>query len=134
MAKLSQIKTDTDKAEKGVWQHYALDIQLCIASINNTAYKRERSRVLKPYLRRIRSGSMSSEDILEVLKPAVARYLLLDWKNIDDENGQPITYSPEKALELFGDASLSDLYDFVLEVAGETELYRKELLEQAAKN
>ena len=134
MAKLGEIKTDMDKAQQGVWQPYILDIELLIASINNPKYKQERSRLIKPHQRRIRSGEMSAEKVLEILKPAVAKHLLLDWKNIEDDNGQPIPYSPEKVLELFNDPTLSDLYDFVLETAGEKELFRKELQQESAKN
>ena len=134
MAKITAIKSDMDKVEKGAWVPYAEDIQLCIASINNKAYKKVRSRLLKPHLRQIRSQTMTSEEVLDVLKPAAAKFLLVDWKNIEDEDGKAIPYSPDKALEFFEDPALSDLYSFVLETAGESELYRQEMMEDAAKN
>lgn len=134
MAKITEIMTDMEKVENGVWVDYAAGIKLCIASINSSQYKKYRSRLLKPYLRQVRSKAMTADEILDVLKPAAAKYLLIDWQNIEDEEGNTIQYSPDKALEFFTDPALSDLYGFVLETAGENEVYRQELVEDAEGN
>jgi len=134
MAKITEIMSDMEKVEKGVWVDYAAGIKLCIASINNTQYKKARSRLLKPYLRQVRAKAMNAEEILDILKPAAAKYLLIDWKNIEDEEGNLVEYSYEKALEFFKEPALSDLYNFVLETAGENEVYRQELVEDAEGN
>ena len=134
MAKITEIMSDLERVENGVWVDYAAGIRLCIASINNAQYKRQRGRLLKPHLRQIRSGQMTAEQILDVLKPAAARHLLVGWENIEDENGRPIAYSPEQALAFFSDPALADLYQFVLETAGENEVYRRQLLEDAEGN
>ena len=134
MAKITEIKSDMEKVEKGVEVDYAAGIKLCIASINNSDYKKARTRLLRPYLRQVRAKALTSDQILDILKPAAAKHLLVGWKNIEDENGKPIDYSPDKALEFFNDPALSDLYNFVLETAGENEVYRQELTEDAEGN
>jgi len=134
MAKITSIMTDLNKGESGVWVDYAEGIKLCIAGINNTAYKKKRNLLMKPYLKQVRSKALTSDEVLEIIKPAVAEHLLVGWKNLEDENGAPIAYSPEKALEFFKNPALSDLYQFVLETAGENDVYRQELLEDAEGN
>ena len=69
-----------------------------------------------------------------MLKPAAAKYLLLDWKNVEDANGNPVPYSSEKALEFFNNPALKDLYDFVLEMAGEVGNFLQEQHEESVKN
>ena len=134
MAKITEIMTDLEKIEQGVLVDYAAGIKLRIASINNVQYKKHRSNLLKPYLRQIRSKNMTAEEILDVVKPAAAKHLLIGWENLEDKDGQPIKYSYEKALEFFNNPALSDLYDFVCETAGEHEVYRQDNFEDSAKN
>ena len=134
MAKLSAIKADMRKVEEGRWETYSAGIQLRIASTSSIAYRRARNDILKPYMRGTRSRAIDPDRVIELLKPAVARYLLLDWRNIEDDNGKAIKYSPEKAMEFFDDPALKDFYEFVLEVAGETDLYRQQAVADEAKN
>ncbi len=134
MAKISDVMADMDKVENGTWQNYSAGIQLLIANINNSEYKKERSKILKPYLRRLRTNAISADDILELLKPAAAKYLLKDWRNIEDDDGTAIPYSPEKALEFFKNPALNDFFNFVMEVAGENEFFSQSLLQDSAKN
>ena len=130
MAKISAVKLDMDKVEKGVWHNYE-GIKLCIASMNNKDYKKARNKLLEPHLRQLRAKAMTSDEIFEILRPAAARHLLIGWQSIEDEAGKEIPYSYEKSLEFFTDPALSDLYSFVLDTAGGNSAYRQELLEDA---
>ena len=134
MAKITAVMTDLSKAEKGVWADYAEGIQLCIASIDNPEYKKRRAAILKPHQRERRTGSINNETVLDMLKPAIAKHVLVGWKNIEDESGKPLEYSAETALEFLRDPALSDLYYFVLEIAGEAGMYRRGILEESVKN
>lgn len=134
MAKITEIKSDMKKVENGVLVDYAAGIKLRIASSDNLQYKNYRDRLLKPHTRRIRSKSITSSEILDIIKPAAAKHLLVGWENIEDENGQPIPYSEAKAFEFFQDPTLSDLYSFVTETAGEAEVFRLELMKDAEGN
>lgn len=134
MAKISQIMADMDKVNKGVWVDYAEGIRLLIANINNTEYKKATRKILSSKMRQIRMKSLADDTILELVKPAVARYVLLGWENIEDENGNKIPYSTEKALEFFQTPSLFEFYQFVLESAGDSANIRKELADESEKN
>jgi len=133
MANLNSIKTDLEKMVKGVWTPFIEDIELCIASVNSPLYKDARKRALQPYLRQIRLGTLDTDKVLDIIKPAVAEHLLLDWKNIE-ENGKKIPYSKAKAIEFLSDPSLAELYNFVLTTAGENDIYRQAAFEDGVKN
>jgi hypothetical protein len=134
MAKLKLIRTDLNKIEDGVEVDYVEDVKLVIASVNSKAYREHKDRLLRPYLRQLRSKEIPPEQVLEIIKPAVAHHILKGWKNIQDDQGADIPYSPQTALEFFKDPTMGDLYSFVLEVAGEVNNYRQELLEDARGN
>lgn len=133
MADLKRIKVDNEKIESGVWVDYVEDIQLCIANINNPAYKEARKKALKPHLRQMRLGKIESDQVLDILKPAVAKHVLLGWKNIEEDN-KPLEYSSQKALELFKDPEMFTFFDFVLETASENEFFKQDMVEDGVKN
>jgi len=133
MADIKVVKTDMEKAEKGVWVPFESGIELCIASANSPEFRKARSRVMKQFTRRIRSKSVNPDEVLEALKPVYAKHILVGWKNIE-EDGQEVSYSANKALEYFRDPSLSIFFDFVLEASGDDETFRMEDFEEAEKN
>ena len=63
-----------------------------------------------------------------------AKTILLDWKNIEDANGNIIPYSSEKAAEFFKDPELKDFYDFVVAISENANQYKKDLIESSEKN
>src|SRR5690606_17282659 len=106
MAKLSALKLDTKKEIEGVWVPYRdTGVELKIASLNNPEYERM-SRSLTSKFRRTRgreqARSLTSWEQLRLIIPAVARFILLDWKNLEDEGEDgkvvPIPYSEKKAI------------------------------------
>lgn len=133
MARLSEIRADLSKVEEGQWVTYSAGIELLIASTDSKKYRAERSRILKPLMRGTRR-SLDPDKVVDLLKPAVAKYLLLGWRNLEDVQGKEIKYSYDQALRFFNDPALRDLYNFVLEAAGEAELFRAEETEAEAKN
>ena len=134
MAKLSQIRSDTEKTSEGIWLEFAVGIRLKVARLHNPAYSKYLTTLQKPYTRQIRAGILDADVAGELVRKAVARHILVGWENIEDEQGKPIPYSAEKALEFLSDPALSEMYDFVLEVSASAELYRAELHEDSAKN
>lgn len=134
MAKIGSIALDLGAVEEGKWVTHPSGVRLRIASVNSRAYKEARERLLRPHLRDLRSGRLTTDDILEIVKPAVAEHLLLEWAALEDDAGKPIPYSPAKALEYFRDRRFVEFFRFVLEIAGEEEEFRQQTLEESAKN
>jgi len=77
---------------------------------------------------------LADDRIEKVTKPAVAKYVLVGWKNIQDEEGNDIPYSVEQSLEFLRDPQLADLYEFVMVVAGNAGNFRAEMMEESAGN
>ena len=58
-------------------------------------------------------GDIPDELIDEVTNRCVAKTVLLGWRNLEDDDGNPIEYSHEKALELLRDPTLMVFKEFV---------------------
>ena len=132
--KLSAIRADLDKELQGAWVPYAGDIVLKIARWNNErcqeAYRKllERRKVL------LDAKELTDEQRIDVQKEAASQTILLDWKGVEDDDGQPIPYSSDTALEWFRDKELWRLWNFVFMQSFEEENFRKEQIQDAEKN
>lgn len=134
MAKLNVLRTDTKKVSEGVWVDYTCGIRLLIAGIRNNRYKAALESVLKPHMNRIHNGLMGPEERLNLIKPAVAQFILLNWENVDGDDGKPLPYSWQKALDAFNDPQMEEFYHFVIETATTAEIFRVQELEAAKEN
>ncbi len=134
MAKLSSLKQSKAKIDEGVWVEFEAGIRIRVTSINNKRYTECVEKLLKPHLRRIRSGIMTIQERSQLIKPAVAKYLLLDWDGIEDDDGQVIKYSSAKAQEIFDNEEYVDFFNFVIESANEQQLFRDQSYAEAEVN
>lgn len=125
------MKIDSAKEEGGVWIAYKGGSQLLIARHGNKKHEAAYERMLKPYQRGRRGGTIP-EDVLEnVGIRCLARYILLDWKGIADE-GKELPYSPEAAERLFRKYPL--LMDDVFAFSQKAETFLVEEEEEIAGN
>lgn len=100
MVKLNEIRVDTDAAQAGVWIDWLYGIRLQVASASGPKYDAAYHRKVLPALLRLPSKKRT-EAALDLSLEVVARHCLVGWENIeDDETGEPIPYSPAKAVEL----------------------------------
>jgi hypothetical protein len=111
--KLSQLAVDTTKSEDGVWIEFGAGFELLIARANNAAFKAELARLVKPYQREIAREGMSSRHATDAHTKAQAKCVVLNWRGLEDEDGEPIPYSPEKAFEILSDPRYPELKEFV---------------------
>jgi hypothetical protein len=130
--KLSKFKMDIRKVEEGTWVPAGDGLELLIARLGNEKYKkflRSRGRHIAV---QVRTGNIDTPAMTDLQRQAVAHTVLLGWKNLQDDAGQDITFSPGKALELF--SSHSDFFDMVLEFANDASLFREEMQEDSKGN
>jgi hypothetical protein len=130
--RLSELKVDAKKESEGVWVDVAEGLRLLVASGDSQAYRKYRNKLLKPYLHRVRSRTMSVEDMEKVTRQAMARHVLLGWENLDDDEGNPIPYSREKALEILTESR--EVFNIVGDFANDQAMFRADLQEDAGKN
>ena len=77
---------------------------------------------------------LTDEQRIDVQKEVAAQTILVDWKGVEDDDGQPIPYSSDTALEWFRDKELWRLWNFVFMQSFEEENFRKEQIQDAEKN
>ena len=134
MGRITEIMADMEKVEKGQWFPFAMGIKLLIANINSAKYREARKAIIDKHMRATGKRKLMPDEILDLVRPAVAKHILLGWENLEDETGATIDYSPEKALEFFENPALREMYVFVVETAGESESYRIEQFKEQVKN
>lgn len=135
MGKLSRVAIDSERESEGVWVDYEAGIKLKIARMNNPDYERRMKRRSKFFQVKYRRGQTPDpEELNPLINDAMAHHILVDWKDVEDDDGKPLPYSPAKALEIFEDPKYADFRSFVLQVSQEQELFRKEEVEDAAGN
>jgi len=134
MAKLSSLRSDAQKESEGVWVEWEAGVSLLIARLNNSGFQARVRALTAKHTKRIRAGTFPDEEMEEISKSAMAHHVLLGWKNIEDDDGNALEYSVEKAEELLCEPDLRDLYQFVLTQANERELYRRDVEEDSTGN
>lgn len=133
MAKLSAYKTDTELKEKGVWVPLEEGLRIRIARAGHPKCKEMSTRLLRK-VHKLYHGAEREEETIRANKKVIAKHILVDWENLDDEDGKPIEYSSEKAYEILNNPEYEDFYKLVLELSTSSELFRKETLEDELKN
>lgn len=126
--KITAFKTDRQRENQGVWVDIGDGARLLIARLNNERYKQEFLAQTKPFRTQVRTGTLSEEIAERILRTCYARTVLMGWEGLQDEEGNDIPHSVEKAEELL---SIPDFKSLVEELASSRELYRREEAEQA---
>lgn len=134
MAKLKSIKADATKVLGGVWVDYEAGVRLLVARMGNPAFEAFVRSKQRGNVRGFRAKRISDAEAEAITKEAAAAHILVGWENIEGDDGQPIAYSPAKALEFFNDPALADLYQFVLVQAADASAYKLEADEEARGN
>lgn len=134
MANIESIKTDVKKEESGVWVDFAEGIELKIARARNPKYQELLRNLVEPKKKDIRDDKLTIEQLADVVLEVRAHTVLLDWKNIEDNDGVAIPYSPAKAMEFFRDPELKDFHTFVIAISENADQYKKDLVKDSEKN
>ena len=133
MANIELIKTSVQKETDGVWVDFA-GIGLRIARARNPKYQEVLRSLVEPRKKDIRDDKLDIEDFNKILDEVRAKTILLDWKNLQDNDGKEIPYSSEMALKFFRDPELKDFYKFVMAVSDDADQYLKGLIKDSEKN
>jgi len=131
MVRLSELKTDENLENEGVWVTLPSKIRLKIGRSGSEAWKREYGKIHRERARGFRQGKVPDDLLEEIVLEAMARTILLGWENIEDDNGLPIPYSVENARKLL---SVREIRDDVTALSQENDLFRAEQIEDIAGN
>lgn len=138
--KLDSFKTDQSKEVEGMWVDAGSGLQLKIARINNPKYESYLQSIGRPIRHKIQRGSANNSEIEDIAKRAMAKYVLLDWHNLQDDSegtitGQPhsdVQYSEERALKILRE--YREFFFLVQDMASDAEMFRQDYEEEAKGN
>ena len=124
--KLSTIAVDTDKAENGIWKELVVGMgfECLIARHNNSRFRAEIERRVVD-ISRDKNREPTAAEYSEATLRSLCSKVLLNWRGLEDDDDQPIPYSPEKAYEILSDPEYADLRDAVEEISGSQKEYRR---------
>lgn len=127
-------KSDVERERSGIWLDYGDAGEFLVARAGgaNKAYEKALNRISKPHRRAIEAEAIDNDKAFDLMKQAFAEAIVMDWRGVTDEQGNPIPFSKEKCLWLLRE--LDDLFHALREDAHKAALYRASLREEAAGN
>lgn len=134
MVKLSSFATDEDLSVNGQWFEYADGVEFKIAKWNNPKFRDYLEDLARPHARKLRKSGRVGRFWNDLVNKAAARCVLLDWKGVDGDDGEPLTYSQEEGEKVLNNTCYSSIHDFIVEIAMEDANYFTEETEAAGKN
>lgn len=132
-----QFETNAAKEANGVEVEFAPNRDgtvptfiVAATSKANTKYAKALNKATKPYRRNM--DAMADEHAEAIYKDVFVKTVLKGWRNVQDRDGNQISFSVENALALF--EKLPRLYDELVQRAGSIELFREAQREDEAGN
>ena len=107
--------------------------QLKIARFNNPEHTAFLRQVREENLKLIEVGGKEADEFLTDLgNKAMSKYILTDWKGIQDADGNEVEYSADVAYEMM--TAYPEFSELVFSLSLDTERYRLYQEDKAAKN
>ena len=135
--KLSEMRVNSDAIENGRWVALVVfpGAEVKVRGMKSKGYRRELQRVVTNLPMQDKMRLSEDPDITDRIDiQMVSSYLLLDWRGIEDDNGDPVPFSADRAKELLSDpdmVELRDAIDSAIKIVGNDALV---VAETVAKN
>jgi hypothetical protein len=130
--KIGHFTTDARLEQDGVWVDVAQGLRLKVARLSNPRFLAFSRKISKPHQRQLRLGILDDATIRNLAALAMSRHILLDWEGLEDDRGQPIPYSADKAHELL--KTVPDFYRLIEELAADADLFKQQETEELKGN
>lgn len=140
MSLYSVFKTDHSKEREGRWFELVgiknedgtePGFKMARMSRANPEYQAAIERLSKDIKQAVDLDTLTEDVAGPIMRGVFVETILLDWRNVYDENGQAIPYSKEAALKLF--TELPDLYLVLVDEASKLSNFRARELDEVAK-
>lgn len=134
--KFSSLKADLQREQEGDWVEIPdlLGVSLKVRSLHTTAYGMARSLLTQKLARKYGRKAIPPEVISKEYGKLYAEHILLDWKGLDDDDGQPLPYDKEVAIEYLTNPAFRTLVAAVEWAAGQLAELDLDADEDDAKN
>jgi hypothetical protein len=115
--KIGEAKIDPVKFEQGAWVDNIPemgDLRLKVRGINNVSWRRLQNTLLAAVPRAKRVGGRIDPDEMDRITATCLRETcLLDWENLENDDGSPLPYSKEVAGKLLTDPATMRFRDAI---------------------
>jgi hypothetical protein len=136
--KLNSLKADLSRERNGAWMPYAdggdPDLAFKVRGINSPEYEAARDREMVRLQQRFGTEPVPADERFKVLGQLLAEHILLDWKGIVDDDGAPVPYSKDLALDLLSAPEGRELRGYVIVCAQRLTEVKVEFVKDAVKN
>jgi len=139
MSIFKTFKTDAKLETEGILIQYGENskgameaFRIARAGGGNQRFEKTLTQRTKPYRRQIQTDAMDAKVSKRIFMEVFVDTVLLGWENIEDENGNPLAFNRDNALDLF--TKLPDLFVDLAAQAGTQALFRAEVNEADAGN
>lgn len=125
----------TDKeveSEIGVWLPPfpgGREFKVLRAGGSNRKFSRAFQQAIKPYRRQLDKGSLDPETSDGLMREMYAKHIVVDWRGINDVDGNPVPCTPENVDAFF--KAFPELFSDVVSYATEMATFSQENLEEA---
>ena len=130
--RLDDISINPESLEEGRWYDLPGGGRIKVGSIQSRRYQNALTRLMKPYLRLQRAGSLGPDIRDKVTGQALAE-IIFDWEGIE-ENGSVVPFSRETARRLLTDRRYLKFMDLVATLAAEDVEDDEDALQDAEGN
>jgi hypothetical protein len=122
--RLSELAADLDMEEAGVWVPYRDEVEFKIAAASSKRAMSAYRKHLRPVERRIAAGNIKEDEAAVYVARFIARGLLLDWRGVDDDDGNPLAYTPALGEQVLTQPDMKYVRRFIQESAAEQDVFK----------
>jgi hypothetical protein len=123
--------TDKEASENGKWFEVGDGAEVLLARANNKRFQKKHKALQKPYIRKIRNGTIDPNLEEELSVKAAVGTILLDWKDMILDN-KLVKYSDETAIKVL--LEFPDFASDIADISVTMESFKIEDTEDARKN
>lgn len=139
MSLFKQFGTSKEAEQDGIWVEYGPNedgtipgFKITRMTNTNKRWLKAHERITRPHRFAIDRKTIDEGLAQKLMIQVLAEGILLDWRNVNDEDGKPLAFTKENAVWLL--LALPDLYNELNQKANEVANFRKEERELEAKN
>lgn len=130
---LSELAQDIDLEEEGVDVELPCGATVKVARLNNSKARARTDRLMARFRHLTRAGKdVPAKEQRRIVIEVIAHDVLKGWSLAED--GKPVPYTPERAIEIMSDEKFRDFFDEVREAAQYRETFVRQEVEDGAKN
>lgn len=108
-------------------------LSVTITRLKNPQFRKMYANLTKPYERQMRQNTLSEEIQNKILTQCLIETVVMNWSGLTLDDKE-IPYSKENAYKILSDPELADFRDLIVDLAGDAQNFREELLEESEKN